>query len=63
MELEPEQDRRLVSGRAFLLGGVGVVLTVALLALLWLIHAGDSQVDTAFWGTPTPTPAFKGLPF
>ena len=61
--MEPEQERRLISGRAFLLGGVGVVLVVALLAFLWVLRADTSGVDTSFWGTPTPTPAQKGFPF
>ena len=63
MEVDPEPQRRVISGRAFLLGGVGVVMIVALLALLWVVHAGTSRVDTTFWGTPTATPAYKGLPF
>jgi len=63
MEIDPEHQRRLISGRAFLLGGVGVVLIVALLASLWVLYAGTSGVDTSFWGTPTPTPEHAGLPF
>ena len=63
MEMDPEHEPRLISGRMFLLGGVGVVLVVALLALSWVICAGTSRVDTTFWGTPTPTPEHTGLPF
>ncbi len=63
MTTEPPDERRGISGRAFLAGGTGLLLVVALLAFLWVLRSDTQETDRSFWGTPTPTPAHKVLPF
>lgn len=63
MHESPEAARKLVSGRVFLLSGIGLLLFVALLASLWVLVSGTESAGPTFYGTPTPTPAHTGLPF
>lgn len=56
-------DRGTVSGRAFLVGGTGLLLVIAFLAFVWILRSDTQEADRTFWGTPTPTAAHKVLPF
>ncbi len=60
-EIEPTTGG--ISGRRFLIGGVGLLLAVAALAFLWTLYADSSPDSATFYGTPTATPAHEGLPF
>lgn len=63
MDLEAPGPGRGINGRVFLAGGTALLLFVALLAFLWVLRSDTQEADRNFWGTPTPTPAFKVLPF
>lgn len=52
-----------MSGRLFLLGGIGVFLLLAFVALMITMNGDTVEADREWWGTPTPTNVPGALPF
>lgn len=59
----PGTSREWMSGRLFLLGGIGVFLLLAFVALMITMSGDTVEADREWWGTPTPTNVPGALPF